>query len=358
MMKNKVLITYMIAAISFFVACSKKNDNPNTEEKLQIKAIEAAIDLQVKSKKTPGLQLVYVKGNQTYTYHKGLRNVNFPDVVDENTVFQAASMSKPLAAYVFLRLVDRGVLSLDVPLSTYFEYDRLVKNPNNLSVTARQILLHTAGFVNWTDALGGPVDAQFPAGERYFYSGEGFQYLQKTVEHLTKKTLNQLANEEVFKPFGMTRSAFYVTAALEGNKAAGHEIDKFSNNSNYTEAMANAAFSLITTAKDYAKFIQKVYVDKVGLSDAMYNEMATIGILQNNTRPNVGRGLGIGIQKNEKGISFFHGGNNPGFKAFHMVYPADKEFFIFLSNSSVGYDLRLPLCELFFGSNITQYALQ
>jgi CubicO group peptidase (beta-lactamase class C family) len=357
MMKRNKLLLFFIAT-GLFIACSKENGNNPKKEKLNIAAIEAAIDLQMKSKKIPGMQLVYVKGNQTYRFQKGVKNVNTQETVDENTVFQAASMSKPLAAYIFLKLIDRGVLSLDVPLSDYYEYDRLVKNPNNLGITARHVLLHTSGFANWTDVIGGPLDAQFAAGERYLYSGEGFQYLQKTIEHITQKSLNQLAEEEVFKPFEMTRSAFYLTTKLNDNIAAGHEVGVFNNNTNYTEAVANSAFSLLTTANDYAKFIQKVYIEGVGLSNSMFNEMVKIGVLQNTSKPNVGRGLGIGIQKNEKGIAYFHGGNNPGFKAFHMVYPADKEFFIFLSNSSVGYDLRLPFCELFFGSDITQYALQ
>lgn len=351
---NKLI--FSLCAFFMLISCRKTNVVDEVL-KLNIEAFNAEADLQMRSNKIPGLQLLYVKDKESFSFIKGIKNVNTNQPVDEHTVFQAASMSKPLAAYVFLRLVERGVFSLDVPLSSYYTYSRLGNNPGNLLITGRQVLLHTSGLVNWTNIVGGELNVQFTPGNRYYYSGEGFQYLQTVIEHLTGKKLNELAEEEVFKPFGMNRSAFYLTNDMVDNRAAGHDVDQFHTNTTFTEVNANSAYSLLTTTSDYAKFIQKVFIERVGLSNKTYQDMLAIGVLQETSKPNVGRGLGIGIQNNEKGKSFYHGGSNPGFRSFFMVYPDDKEFFIYLSNSSAGYNLRLPFCDLFFGSTYTQYFL-
>lgn len=352
---NRLILTF---AVTLLFACGKGNDEvQNTDDAIDVAKFTNLIEAEQTINKVPGLQLVYKKKGQLFTYTKGVKNVNTNENIDANTVFQAASMSKVVAAYVFLKLVDKGVLNLDVPLSQYYKYNRLVQNANNLSVTARHVLLHTSGFVNWTSTTNGPLDGRFTPGTSYLYSGEGFQYLQYTVEHLTGKKLNELAIEEVFKPFGMTRSAFYMTDELVENKSSGHDGLTFHNNIAFAQSSANAAFSLTTTATDYAKFLQKVFLDKEGLSNTLYTEMVKVGLLQKNNVVQLARGLGIGIQSNEKGKSYFHGGSNAGYRALFIVYPDDNEFFVFLANSSTGYDLRKPFCNLFFGSNQTQYFL-
>src|SRR5690554_8133589 len=77
---------------------------------------EAELDRLMLEIGVPGVQIVHVKDGQATSYNLGVKRSGAPEPVDENTVFQAASMSKVVAAYAFLRLFDRGVFDLDEPL--------------------------------------------------------------------------------------------------------------------------------------------------------------------------------------------------------------------------------------------------
>ena len=129
-------------------------------------------------------------------YHRGLgvRNTLTQDPVTDDTVFEAASMTKPVCAYIVLRLVDRGVLMLDTPLYTYLPYEDIAYDDRYKLITARMILTHRSGFPNWRN---GKLDIKFTPGTEFSYSGEGFVYLGKVIEKLTGKKLVQLCQEEV-----------------------------------------------------------------------------------------------------------------------------------------------------------------
>ena len=91
-------------------------------------------------------------------------------------------MSKPVFAYAVMKLVEKGVLDLDAPLTKYTR-GRIVDDPRIELVTVRRVLSHTTGFQNWSsreDAL----RIHFQPGERFQYSGEGYSYLQNVVTQL------------------------------------------------------------------------------------------------------------------------------------------------------------------------------
>jgi CubicO group peptidase (beta-lactamase class C family) len=102
-------------------------------------------------------------------------------------------LSKPVFVYMVLRLADRGVIDLDKPLYTCgFSYDRIDKDPSSKLITARMVLDHTTGLPNWG---GTPLEFLFTPGEKFNYSGEGYVYLQRVVEHVTGKSLEELAQQ-------------------------------------------------------------------------------------------------------------------------------------------------------------------
>ncbi len=150
-----------------------------------------------------------------------LRDAGTGVPVDDDTIFEAASLSKPVFAYAVLKLVDAGRLDLDAPLQKSLPGD-YVEDPRLRSITARRALSHTTGFPNWRPD-GQPLKIHFDPGERFSYSGEGFVYLQKAVENRTGETLEALARRLVFEPLRMTSSSYHWQDRFDGRKAMGHD---------------------------------------------------------------------------------------------------------------------------------------
>ena len=155
--------------------------------------------------KIPGISLAVIKDSKVvFSRGFGLRNAQTREAVTEETVFEAASMTKPVFAYTVLRLVDRGVLTLDTPLFTYLPYEDIAYDERYKLITARMVLTHRTGFPNWRT---GRLELKFVPGTEVSYSGEGFVYLGKVVEKLTGKKLVDLCREEVFKPLGIEHAS-------------------------------------------------------------------------------------------------------------------------------------------------------
>src|SRR5712692_9158601 len=127
--------------------------------------------------------------------------VQLPDVVDENTVFDGASLTKPVFAHAVLQLADQGHLSLDAPLGHYLP--NYIPNDDRASrISAKHVLSHSAGLPNWRNA-DFPLKTYFQPGDQFSYSGEGYLYLQKAIEAITGEKIHTLVERSVFQPFGM-----------------------------------------------------------------------------------------------------------------------------------------------------------
>ena len=127
--------------------------------------------------------------------------------VTPDTIFEAASMSKPLFAYAVMKLVERGVLNLDTPLTKYAS-ERFLKHDARLhSITARHVLSHTCGFQNWRSDEN-PLKIHFNPGERFEYSGEGYNYLQSVVSKLTRQSFETYMQANLLRPLAMRASGY------------------------------------------------------------------------------------------------------------------------------------------------------
>src|SRR5437763_16268422 len=134
-----------------------------------------AADLEqlLRDGRVPGLSFALLRdGKMIETKGLGVRDISTGVAVDENTIFEAASLSKPVFAYAVLQLIDAGVLSLDTPLSKYVP-DYVKDDPRAAEITVRQVLSHTTGLPNWRSEKW-PLKTHFAPGERYSYSSEGF----------------------------------------------------------------------------------------------------------------------------------------------------------------------------------------
>jgi CubicO group peptidase (beta-lactamase class C family) len=232
----------------------------------------------------------------------GTRDDSAHSPVDTATVFEAASLSKPVFAYLVLRLAERGELDLDRPLAEMIDYSRLSQDRRARRITARMVLSHGTGLPNWG---GEQLTLQFEPGTAYGYSGEGFTYLQKAVERHTGRSLEALARREVFEPLGMTRTSYVWQQRFEKNAASAKDwlwrvapIDHW--------AEPNAAYTLLTTAPDYARFVAAVLTGR-GLSHATWQAFLTP---VRETSPGTAIALGVRVETGPDDRIFYHSGNN------------------------------------------------
>lgn len=308
---------------------------------------------------SPAIQVTHSKFNAQSDYAYGVKNINNKaDVISTETRFQAASLTKVLAAYTFLRLMDKGIIALDESLWNYYPYDRLKNTANKEKITARMVLTHHSGLLNWegdvpSDAWRAtPLTLQFEPGSDYKYSGEGFYFLQETLEHLTGKTFQELVEEEVLKPLDLKYSNIVWNDSLEHVTAYGHRtIDNPRPLGRYRKT--NAAYTLYTTANDYTKFVKKAILEGEGLKRETHSlfleKHADVKKGEEITEEDefVPSALGLRMQINEEGVAYWHTGSNPGFRCFFIAYPATNETVVAFMNTDTGFPIMKELLSLF-----------
>lgn len=308
----------------------------------------------------PGAQLVYCHQDACTEYDHGVTGNRPGEPVTARTLFQAASLSKVVAAYIALRLVDQGRLDLDTPLHDYWPSPRTRDNEAARRITTRMVLNHTTGLPNWQISPSNPalddtpLASDFAPGSRFQYSGEGFYLLQKTLEHVTGTAWNDLAKKEVFARFNMPASSFVTDPAFDALEASGHDPDG-TPLADRVFARANTAWTLVTNAHDYANFVQGALYRGEGLQPATHAMMlaessdADDRAVPTPADPFVSWGLGVGRQVTGPRTLIWHWGDNPGFKALFALDPASGDSVVLFTNSENGLATYKDVLRLFLG---------
>jgi CubicO group peptidase (beta-lactamase class C family) len=305
---------------------------------------ENEVRLLMKKENVPGMSIIILENAEIESHNKyGLKNSEAHDPIDDNTVYEAASLSKPVFAYGILQMVEERLLNLDTPLSEYLPYPDVENDKRLQLITARMVLAHTTGFPNWRHK-GESLKIYFQPGEKFSYSGEGFVYLQKVAEQLLKLPMEEYLKKRVFNPLGMAHSSFIWQSEYESLIASGHDANGMPI-TNSRPLLGNAAFTLHTTALDYAKFIIAI-MKNTGLKLETMNQMMTSQIRVEEGCVNcvhkppgklsdsISWGLGWGLQQLVQGDSFWHWGDNNGFKSYIVGLKREKKGIIIFINSS------------------------
>lgn len=313
---------------------------------------EEQLTTLMRQENVPGAQIVHVRDGKTISYNLGEKKYKSGNKVTATTLFQAASMTKAVAAYAMLKLLDKDVFELDIPLSEYWEYDRLRDDPYVNEITARRVLNHTTGLPNWSRNK--PLKIGFQPGTAYRYSGEGFFYLQQVLEHLTGKSFEEIVEEEVFTPFDMKESSLLYNDEKDELYAYGHDGPNGLKPSEKRKfRRENVASTMLTTASDYTKFVQQGLLEGKGLKSETLQIMLTPSSSMNPTNSlnkayeHLSYGLGVVLQENELGKQIIHTGSNRGrYLSIFIAYPKTKESLVIFTNSANGKAFREKVSEL------------
>jgi CubicO group peptidase (beta-lactamase class C family) len=296
----------------------------------------------------PGVSLALIKDGKL-VYHKtyGVENTMTGDPVDETTLFEAASITKPVFAFAVQRLAERGVIDMDKPLWLYLPYPDIAHDERYKLITAKHVLTHRTGFPNWRwFNQDGKLDIKFTPGTSYGYSGEGFEYLKLVVEKITGKKVEQVLKEEVIEPMGLYHTFFSKNDSLQRMVAYGH-YDRLPSNNDLPES-PGMAYSMHTEARIFTRFMLYLLEQK-GLQPETYNTMfrqhAEYKYDPDDDKPTVPTYMGMSLEIRETpfGKSFGHGGNNGDFKCIFEVYKDTKMGYVLFTNSNTSDPLLMNL---------------
>jgi CubicO group peptidase (beta-lactamase class C family) len=153
--------------------------------------------------KLPGLGIGVVQdGSVTWQHYAGVKNASTKDPITAEALFPAASMGKQVFAYGVMLLVQQRKLDLDKPLKEYLA-DGAPTGKWSERITARHVLSHSSGLPNWRWEKDQELTPEFEPGTKFRYSGEGYYFLQRCVEHMTGVGAEQWMQDQVLKTLGM-----------------------------------------------------------------------------------------------------------------------------------------------------------
>lgn len=313
---------------------------------------------RMKALKVPGVSIAVITGDAVeWAKGYGVTEAGMTTPVTPRTLFQAASISKPVTALAALRLVEQKKLVLDEDVNLRL---RSWKVPGNEftkteKVTLRRLLSHTAGltvhgFGGY--AAGEPVptlvqvlDGAKPAnsaavrvdatpGAIMRYSGGGFTVAQQLMIDVAGRTFPDLMADLVLRPVGMDDSTYEqpLPGLRQGQAASGHTSDGRVLPGRYHTYPEMAAAGLWTTPTDLAKFLLEIRRAFEGrsavLSQAMAGEMTTA------VKP--GYGLGLSLSGSGASLSLGHGGANEGFRCEMIIFPEIGRGAVIMTNGDRG----------------------
>ena len=294
-----------------------------------------------------GVGVAIVRNNEiSLLPNFGIADVQTNTRVDSNTIFEVASLGKPVFAYLAISLSQSGLYDLDVPLVRYLP--SLFSNPDpRLSrITARMVLSHSSGLPNL--GITSQEELSFNPGSSYRYSGVGFNKLQQVLEVLTGKPLNQLATEIIFDPFGMTSTSYIWNEKFKSRLAQGYKDNGAQIDQKRKPETGNASWSLHSTTADFARFV----IRSLRKDDLVAKAMITPQI---SVSDEIAWGLGWSLQSTKPNRSIWHWGSNPGYRAYVVGYPEESIAVVVLSNSENMFNLIEDVVQMTIGGELPSY---
>ena len=373
-MQKTLLNRIHLTAFLFILIFSAATIFGQTSVKEEIKAFENGLlpAVLIKGKATknlnlsermkhynvPGMSVAVVRnGKLLFAKGYGLADTKTGKKIDVNTLFQAGSISKPVAALAALKLVDEGKVDLDRNVNFYLKKWKVAENKftKKEKVTLRRLLTHTAGmtvhgFPGYSQNVDFPeryksfkMEKAIPRkfllttvpGTIWRYSGGGYTVMEQLVEDVSGMPFAVYLEKKILKPLGMKNSTYAqplpkkwkknVSAAFTGQgklyKGLWH---------NYPE---QAAAGLWTTPTDLAKYVIEIQKALAGKSNKI---LSTKIIKQMLTKDKNGWGLGPSLGGEGENLTFGHGGKNAGFTNNMRAFAYKGDAVILMTNADRG----------------------
>lgn len=365
------LLTYSCLLVLILFSCQPAAA-PALEDAVtaEIKAIETSLtpSIQIKGEepkpytieerlaeyKIPGISVAIVRnGKLHWAKGYGLANTETGQVVDTSTLFQAASISKPVSGMGALKLVQEGKLVLSQDINQYLTSWKLPENSftSTVKVNLRHLLTHTAGmtvhgFPGYTQTDDFPTDIQVLNGQGNTgpiyvdtipgsinrYSGGGYTIVERAIEDISGQSFADYMQAAVLTPLGMNHSTFVQPLPDKFHPQASAAFDRAGEMypglwHNYPE---QAAAGLWTTPSDLARFAIGIQEAYTGKTEKVLSQDITEVML---TKDKWNYGLGPGLRAEGDSLIFQHGGKNAGYTCQLFSYAKRGDAMVVMSGS-------------------------
>lgn len=364
-MKRKIyifLLSFIVLVTPFTFNYSNLKKCSNIEE--FVRCLESEVPQLLTKYKIPGASISIIENEQVvWVGTFGYKNVGDQSKMDRDTIFQVASISKPVTALGIMKLVEQGKIELDAPIDKYVTRWKIPESTYDIKqVTIRRLLSHTSGLSNGggyqgyspyeplpsiEESLRGiegkakPVNLIYEPGTKYIYSGGGYSLLQLLIEEVTGTGFNEYMKTQVLEPAHMSDSSYQWEEFLHSKTAKAY--DKNLNQIPNYLYVEEAAAGLYTTIDDisqlmiseinsYSENHVENLLDMKTMKQIYTPVMEITGLLGNGEAA-----LGHFVYEPKDGTKLItHRGSNRGWRANFTINPNEKTGIAILTNGDNG----------------------
>jgi CubicO group peptidase (beta-lactamase class C family) len=337
----------LLAAVPLVSAQTSPRTGTYTAAELKHQ-LDASAPLWLKQDDVPSVAVAYIsQGKVAWTAVYGEQGPNIP--ATDKTLYNMASLTKPITAEVILRMTAKGKVSLDESMSPYWLDPDLKGNPWADLLTPRINLSHQTGFANWRRMTDGKLTFRWKPGTQMGYSGEGYNYLVRFASNKSESPFADLAQTYVFDPIGMKDTSYTPRPWFTGRLAQPYGVKGWGQNPQTWDV--SGADLVRTTIGDYARFVISVMHDE-GLTESLAAERKTITREQvtpedgtkicaklpagSTCKLSVGMGLGWQVDHFNDVTLLEHGGSDEGFHTLAFFEPKTQTGVIVFTNGDNG----------------------
>ena len=356
-MSKKITILFLLMSFIFY------GQNESQDVSSLTKELDQKIPKLLKDFMVPGTAIAIIENGELVLQKAyGYSDLAKGKKVTTQTGFNIGSISKTIAAWGIMKLVEDGKINLDAPAENYLTRWKLPESEfDSKKVTIRRLLSHTAGlslhgYPGWTpkDRLStieeslngrnngpGRVEMIMEPGTKWKYSGGGYTILQLIIEEVTGQKFEDYIQTAVLNPLGMKSSSYKIDETILKNSSLEH--DSFGEQIDFELFTAQAAAGLHTNIEDFTRF---AYASLFAHKDnEKYNTVLKESTIEDMMKPaevsNDSYGLGYQMHTipNTSYRLKGHGGANSGWHAFFRVNPDTNDGFIMITNGGAGQNI-------------------
>ncbi|MFW9852012.1 MAG: serine hydrolase domain-containing protein [Candidatus Thorarchaeota archaeon] len=349
-----VIIPFILLNLTFYQSMYSPVYLEDSSSKVEFNnQLELKISKLLKTYNVPGISIALISNESIEYIIEGKANFWRGTELTENNLFQIASMSKTHCAFAIMKLVQEGLVNLDVPVESYLTRWSLPETEfDNNEVTIRRILCHASGL-----SLGGvpaylsqgktpsieealtraDVKLIYEPGTTYSYSGGGYAILQLVIEEVTGMTYDEYLHTEIFQPLNLTNTWADWSESIDSDIAKGYGSMYFPIIKNFIAMKAAAGH--------YSSIIDMVkWCNLLLQGQSVLNTTTVENMLTPQWGEQWGYTLGFHYQKLDSGLlTIGHGGDNWGYHGLYRFIPETGDGIVILTNGDRGAALRTEI---------------